>query len=69
MQLANPLDDSTFTNENSVMSNWKIRVAGYDITQERWDKIFDKSSRRIKVQIMRETTRTHWVVLPTSQKA
>jgi len=63
MQLANPLDDSTFTNENSVMSNWQIRISGYNVTQEKWDKIFDKSQRRFKVQIMQKPARTGWVML------
>ena len=66
MQLADPMDDSTFTNENSVMSNWQVRIAGYNTTQEKWDKIFGKPRKRFEVQIVRKATSTRWIVLRSS---
>ena len=60
MQLANPLDDTTWDNDNTVYKNqWTFT---YDVSQSKWDKIFGHKW----MSFVWKSSRPKWIVLRPS---
>lgn len=56
--LADPLDDTTWNNDNTVYNN-PIRSTFTHISKEKWEKIFGHKW----MQIVWKSSRPRWVVL------